>query len=53
MKYIKLFEELTGNFKDETTIIYKDKNLVCMIPKSQMSSRIYGQGTNFGFNYRT
>jgi len=47
MKYIKLFEELTGTFKDETTIIYKDKDLVCMIPKSQMSSRLYGQGTNW------
>lgn len=40
-------EELTGKFKDETEIIYRDKDLVCMIPKSQMTSNIYGQKTNW------
>jgi hypothetical protein len=47
MRHIKLFEELTGKYKDETEIIYKDKNLVCLIPKSQMTSRIYGSGTQW------
>jgi len=35
--------ELTGKFKDQVEIIYRDKNIVCLIPKSQMTSHIYGQ----------
>lgn len=35
--------ELTNKFKNEVEIIYRDKNLVCLIPKSQMASYIYGQ----------
>lgn len=40
-------EELTGIYKDETEIIYKDKNIVCLIPKSQMTSNIYGKNANW------
>lgn len=40
-----LTEELTGKYKEETEIIYKDRNLVCMVPKSQMTSHIYGKKT--------
>lgn len=47
MKYLKQFEELTGKYKDETVIIYKDKNVVCLLPKSQMTSSIYGKKTNW------
>lgn len=48
IKTYKLFnEELTGIYKDETEIIYKDKNIVCMLPKSQMTSQIYGKKTNW------
>lgn len=47
MNFVRTFEELTGKYKKETVIIYKDKNLVCMLPKSQMTSNIYGQNTNW------
>ena len=43
----KIYEELTGKYKEETEIIYKDKNIVCLIPKSQMTSSIYGQKTKW------
>ena len=51
----KLISELQGQFKDETEIIYRDKNIVCLIPKSQMTSKIFGKGTKWcqtegGFN---
>lgn len=46
MKYLrKINEELKGKWAEETEIIYKDKNLVCLIPKSQMSSSAYGYKT--------
>src|SRR3972149_3830355 len=41
------FKELTGKFKDEVEIIYRDKNIVCLIPKSQMTSYIYGNKANW------
>lgn len=47
MKHILLFEELTGKYKEETEIIYKDKSIICIIPKSQMTSSIYGYKTNW------
>src|SRR3972149_3562154 len=40
-------KELTGKFKDEVEIIYRDKNIVCLIPKSQMTSYIYGNKANW------
>ncbi len=39
--------ELKGKYKDEIEILYKDKNLMCLIPKSQMTSTIYGKKTNW------
>lgn len=45
--FSKFNEELTGKYKDETEIIYKDKDIVCMLPKSQMTSSIYGKGANW------
>ena len=48
MKYIKRFnEELSNKYKDEVEILYKDKNMVCLIPKSQMMSYIYGFRTKW------
>jgi hypothetical protein len=49
-------EELGGKYKDEVDIIYKSKELICMIPKSQMASYIYSNKTKWcqrfkdGFN---
>ena len=40
-------DELKGQYKDEVEIIYRDKNLVCLIPKSQMTSRIFGRKTEW------
>lgn len=39
--------ELGGQYKDEVEIIYRDSNVVCLIPKSQMASKIYGKGTEW------
>lgn len=48
IKDFKCFnEELSGKYKEETVIIYKDKDIVCLLPKSQMTSQIYGKGTNW------
>ena len=47
MKYIKYYEELNTELSKEVDIIYKDPNLVCMIPKSQKTSKLYGKGTNW------
>lgn len=51
MKYLKRFKiyELNGSFKDETEIIYKDNNLVCLIPKSQKSAYLFGSRTGWCF----
>lgn len=45
MKHLFLFEELTGAIKEETEIIYRDKKLVCLIPKSVETSAKFGRGT--------
>lgn len=44
---LETLNELTGEFEKETEIIYKDRNIVCLIPKSQMSSNMYGKGTKW------
>ena len=33
--------------QQEVDIIYQDPNLICLIPKTQRASRIYGGGTNW------
>lgn len=43
----KQLDELKGQYKDEVEIIYRDPTIVCMIPKSQMTSSIYGMKTNW------
>lgn len=43
----KMLNELTGEFKTETEVIYKDNNLICLIPKTQMSSKMYGKNTSW------
>ena len=45
--FSKFNEELTDKYKEEIEIIYKDKDIVCLLPKSQMASQIYGKGTNW------
>ena len=43
-----LFESLSASdIKGETEILYRDAHLVCMIPRTQRASRIYGRGTNW------
>ena len=39
--------ELDGPYKEETEIIYKDNSIVCLVPKSQMSSKMFGKGTHW------
>lgn len=43
----KVINELRGAYKEETEIIYRDNNIVAMIPKSQMTSRMFGKGTSW------
>lgn len=40
-------DELGGQYKEQVEIICRDENMVCLIPKSQMTSKIYGQGTEW------
>ena len=47
MKYLKYYEELNKELSKEVDIIYKDSNLLCMMPKTQKASRIYGKGTKW------
>jgi hypothetical protein len=43
-----LLESLTkAEMQQEVDIIYQDLNLICMIPKTQRASNIYGVGTNW------
>ena len=54
--YNNLINELNSELKSELEIIYKDKNLICLIPKTQRISSILGNKTNWcqrekgGFN---
>jgi len=43
----KLISELSGEFKEGTEIIYQDHNIITMIPKTQMSSAMFGKGTKW------
>lgn len=43
--YNNLINELNSELKSELEIIYKDKNLICLIPKTQRISRILGNKT--------
>lgn len=46
MKYLLLKEELEKEcIKQEVDLIYRDKDLICLIPKTQRASYIYGQKT--------
>ena len=47
MKYLKYYEELNKELSKEVDIIYKDSNLVCLMPKSQKTSKMYGKGTEW------
>lgn len=42
-----LLSEMSDRMKNEIEIIYRDPNLLCFIPKSQMAANIYGQKTNW------
>ena len=59
MKYLKYYEELNTELSKEVDIIYKDPNLVCLMPKSQKASKIYGKDANWcqkgfsGFNFNS
>jgi len=59
MKYIKYYEELNKDLSQEVDIIYKDSNLICLMPKSQKASKIYGKDANWcqkgftGFNFNS
>jgi hypothetical protein len=44
---IMLLEYTKEEIKSQVEVIYKDANLVCLIPKSQMTSSMYGQGTEW------
>jgi hypothetical protein len=47
MKYLKKFNETSNALKDDVEVIFKDKNLVCLIPKSQKAAHIYGYKTKW------
>lgn len=46
MKHLKLFEEFEKEcIKQEIDLIYRDRDVVCLIPKTQRASYIYGKRT--------
>jgi hypothetical protein len=47
MKYLKRFNEDINNFKKEVEILFKNKNIVCLIAKSQKAAHIYGYKTKW------
>jgi hypothetical protein len=44
---VKVLSELLGDVAKETEILYRDKDLVCLIPKSQMTSKLFGRNANW------
>jgi hypothetical protein len=44
---VKVLSELLGDVAKETEILYRDKDIVCLIPKSQMTSRLFGRNANW------
>jgi hypothetical protein len=47
IRKILIFEYNKEEIKSQVEIIYKDPNVLCMIPKSQMTSNIYGAGAKW------
>lgn len=48
MKYLKRFnEEVSKNFKNDVEILYRNKDMVCLHPKSQKAAHIYGYRTKW------
>ena len=53
MRYLKLFEEFTGKVTDEADIVYRDKNLVIIVPKTPGATRKYSRDTIWCSNSET
>ena len=47
MKYIKLYEELNTEYKQDIDIIYRDKNLLCFLPKTYRGASLYSNKTGW------
>ena len=44
---LKVISELSTEIANEVEFIYKDKNLIVIIPKTQKTSKLYGHGANW------
>lgn len=53
MKHIRLFEEFTSKLSDDVDIIYRDRNLVIMIPKTPESTKKYSRDTMWCSNNKS
>lgn len=50
MRYIKLFEEFKGKITEEADIVYKDSNLLIIVPKTPEATKKYSRNTNWCSN---
>ena len=50
MRYLKLFEEFKGKITDEADIVYKDSNLLIIVPKTPEATKKYSRNTNWCSN---
>lgn len=44
---LKTITEISDRIREQIDIIYQDKNLICFVPKTQESSKIYGSNANW------
>ena len=47
MKRLKLFEEFKGKIAEEADIVYRDKNMLVIVPKTLQASKRYSRNTNW------
>jgi len=53
MNYIKLFEEFTGDITKQADIVYKDSNLLVIVPKTFEATRKFSRNTQWCSNNKT
>lgn len=50
---LKTINEISDRIREQIDIIYQDKNLICFVPKTQESSKIYGSNANWCQRHKT
>ncbi len=53
MRHLKLFEEFKGKITDEADIVYKDSNLLIIVPKTPEATKKYSRNTDWCSNSKS